>query len=64
MLTAKLAKRIDTEVIADFGFELDTTQTEFRNAAKYLKDELKATDDDVVNLLHGIATAVAEEYGA
>ena len=64
MLTAKLIKRLEDEVVAEFEFELDTTREELRNAAKYLRDELKATDDDIVNLIKGIATAVAEEYGA
>jgi hypothetical protein len=62
MLTARLVKRIQSEIVDDFDFELDTTVTELRNAAKYLKDELGAKDDDIINILHGVATAVAEEY--
>lgn len=64
MLTPSLKKRIIAEVPEDGQFELETTQIEFLNAAKYLHDDLKASDDDVINMLRGLYVAVAEEYGA
>lgn len=64
MLTARLVNRIRNEVPDEDGFYKSTTETEFLNAAKYLKDTLKASDDDIIAMLAGLYTAVSEEYGA
>jgi hypothetical protein len=64
MLTAKLVQRIRTEVPGEDGFFLSGTEEEFMNAARYLKDTLKAIDDDIINMLSGLYVAVGEEYGA
>lgn len=63
-LSAKLINRIREEVPNDGQFELETTEKEFFNAAKYLKENLNATDDDIIEMLAGLYVAVAEEYGA
>lgn len=63
MLSPTLVRRIRNEVPVD-GFELETTEREFMNAAKYLRGTLNATDDDIINMLHGLYVAMSEEYGA
>lgn len=64
-LSPKLVNRIREEVPNDGeGFWKSSTETEYLNAAKYLKEELKATDDDIVAMLAGLYVATAEEYGA
>ncbi len=62
MLSPRLIRRIRNEVPSTDGFYLTTTETEFRNAAKYLKDQLNATDDDVIAMLRGLYVAMSEEY--
>lgn len=63
-LSAKLVNRIEAEVPNDGEFFKDTTRVEFLNAAKYLKEQLNASDDDIIAMLAGLYVAVAEEYGA
>lgn len=62
MLSPTLVRRIKREVPGTDGFYLTTTETEFKNAAKYLKHQLNASDDDVIAMLHGLYVAMSEEY--
>lgn len=64
-LDAKLVQRIHKEVPnGGNGFLTEGAEKEFLNAAKYLKETLNATDDDIIGMLHGLYDAMAEEYGA
>jgi len=63
MISPTLVRRIRNEVPEE-GFVLDTTEREFMNAARYLKDDLRASDDDVIKMLRGLYVAMSEEYGA
>lgn len=63
MLSPILTSRLKKEIPGTEGFWLSETETAFKDAATFLKDELKADDDDIIMMLKSLYDAVSHEFG-